>query len=57
MMIPENFVVNTHFSYERYLSQRFSMKADYEFYYAKCENPDLIKFYMNNVRIGISYKF
>jgi hypothetical protein len=57
MMIPENFVVSTHFSYERYLSVKFSMKAEYEFYYTKCENPDLIKFYMNNVRIGISYKF
>lgn len=56
-MIPDNLVFNTRFSYEHCLSGRFIMKAEYEFYFAKCDDPDLVKFYMNNLRIGILYAF
>jgi len=56
-IIPENLVFNTRFSYEHRLFRRFIMKAEYEFYFAKCDDPDRVKFYMNNLRIGILYTF
>jgi hypothetical protein len=55
--IPENLVFNTLVSYENRLSDRLIMKTEYEFYFAKCDHPDMVKFYMNNLRIGILYLF
>ncbi len=57
MVIPENLTFNTSISYHRKVSEKVSLNAGYEFYFARCRKPDLVKLYMNNFRIGINYNF
>lgn len=55
MVIPENMAINAHVSYLRRLSGKICLNAGYEFYYAKCRQPDPLRMYMNNLRLGILY--
>lgn len=55
MTVSENLAFNTYFSFNHNFSSRVGLKAEYEFYYTRCRKPDLLKFYMNNLRIGILY--
>jgi len=57
VFVSKNPCVNVHLNYSRNLSRRVILDAGYEFYYSYNENPELIRFYMNNFRLGISYSF
>jgi hypothetical protein len=55
--MTENSVFNSHIGYTYNAKGGLSLKTEYEFYFARCKKPGLIKLYMNNVRAGIMYNF
>ena len=57
MIIPQNLLFDTRLSYERTLNGRISLTAVYQFVFASSKKPDLLKLYMNNLRIGLLYHF
>jgi|SRR5512133_1653213 hypothetical protein len=49
--------INTQLLYARRLSVRLKLSAEYEFFYSQNKDPELIRLYMNNFRVGLSYCF
>jgi len=57
MIIPKNLMFNAIFSYQRILKKNLGITAGYEFCFAQCRKPDLVRWYMNSFRAGIIYNF
>lgn len=49
--------INSILTYTLNLSERLNLNAGYEFSYSQYSKSELIRFYMNNIRIGLSYGF
>ena len=57
LFLTKNIGFNSHLGYSRNLSDKFSMNAEYEFYFYQNRTNELIKLYTNNFRLGLSYNF
>jgi hypothetical protein len=49
--------IDTRLKYSHGISDKIRLNAEYEFRYAQYKSPELIRFYMNNVRLGLSFSF
>jgi len=57
MSFPGHFALNIHVEYLYSLGKNFALKTAYEFYFARCKEPDLLRFYSNNLSMGVMYNF
>lgn len=56
-IIKDNFHISVDMGWERTITKRLDIAACFEFRYAQCQEPDLIRWYSNSVRFGLSYNF
>lgn len=55
VFFPENLSLNANLAYQQSISPKINLIISYEFYYMNNNNPDNIRMYMNNFRLGLSY--
>lgn len=57
VFLTKNKGINAQLDYSRILSRHIHLNVEYEFYFYQNKSNELIRFYMNNFRLGLTYSF